>query len=110
MFKSEGYTEFGLYSCVDLGEMCIIDRGEGNYSRKKNYFDGVVMCKVGKPTFRIATFSTCTEYYSFILFETIIPMQWYRIFLSSGTTIQSCQEAVLNKERALGYFSSLPES
>lgn len=61
--------------CVDLGEMCIIDRGEGNYSRKKNYFDGVVMCKVGKPTFRIATFSTCTEYYSFILFETIIPMQ-----------------------------------
>lgn len=30
--------------CVDLGEMCIIDRGEGNYSRKKNYFDGVVIC------------------------------------------------------------------
>lgn len=44
MFKSEGYTEFGLYSCVDLGEMYIIDRGEGNYSRKKNYFDGVVIC------------------------------------------------------------------
>lgn len=111
MFESEGYTEFGLYRLRRSWRDVYYRQRRGKLFEKEKLFRRCCyMCKVGKPTFRIATFSTCTEYYSFILFETIIPMQWYRIFLSSGTTIQSCQEAVLNKERALGYFSSLPES
>ena len=43
MFKSEGYTEFGLYSCVDL-ERCILSIEEREIIRERKIISTVLLC------------------------------------------------------------------